>query len=280
MRVGIFAKTFAGSDPGTVLKAAADAGYQSVQYNMACSGLSALPDLVTDQAAEAVALAAQANGVAIAAVSATYNMIHPDLNIREAGRTSFAAIAAKARMMGAGLLTVCSGSCDPDDQWRHHPDNGGSEAWSQMLREFGYLITVAEQHDLRIGVEPELGSVVRSSVKAVELIRTMQSERIRIVFDAANLFETATAHERKRIIEDAVEQLGPHIEIAHAKDRTGDGNFAAAGKGVIDFEHYLAALQNAGFAGDLITHGLSAEQAPDVAAFLESCLVWHGAFEL
>jgi sugar phosphate isomerase/epimerase len=272
MRIGIFAKTFAGSDPDAVLEAAAGAGFQSVQYNMACSGLSALPEMISAQKAEAVALAANENGISIAAVSATYNMIHPDLSIRNAGRRSFAAIAAKARMMGSGLLTVCSGSCDAEDQWRHHPDNAGTEAWSEMLREFGQLVTIAEQHDVRIAVEPELSNVVSSASKASELMRAMQSDRIRIVFDAANLFEIATADERKRIIEDAVEQLGPHIEIAHAKDRRVNGGFAAAGKGVIDFRHYLAALRKAGFEGDLITHGLSAEEAPEVAAFLKSSL--------
>jgi sugar phosphate isomerase/epimerase len=272
MRLGIFAKTFPGSDPDTVLVAAAGAGFQSVQYNMACSGLSSLPEEISDQAAEAVALAVKATGVAIAAVSATYNMIHPDLSIREAGRRSFAVVAAKARMMGAGLLTVCSGSCDAEDQWRHHPDNCGAEAWAEMLREFGHMVAIAERHDVRIGVEPELGNVVSSAAKAGEVIRAMQSDRIRIVFDAANLFDIASADERKRIIEDAVEQLGPHIEIAHAKDRTGVGGFAAAGKGVIDFQHYLTALRNAGFEGDLITHGLSAKEAPGVAAFLKSSL--------
>jgi sugar phosphate isomerase/epimerase len=272
MRIGIFAKTFAGSHPEAAMKAAANSGYHSVQYNMACSGLSSLPETVSDEIATAVGTASKANGILVSAVSATYNMIHPDMNAREAGRRSFAAIAAKARMLGTKLLTVCSGSCDTQDQWHHHPDNGGTDAWSQMLREFEHLVAIAEQHDVRIGVEPELGNVVSSASKASELMRAMQSERIRIVFDAANLFETATADDQKRIIEDAVEQLGPHIEIAHAKDRTVDGGFAAAGKGVIDFRHYLAALNNAGFKGDLITHGLSAEEAADVATFLKSSL--------
>jgi sugar phosphate isomerase/epimerase len=271
MRVGIFAKTFAGTDPGTVMKAAAEAGYQSVQYNMACSGLASLPDAVSDEIAAAVDAASKASGISVAAISATYNMIHPDMKKREAGRASFAAIAAKARLMGTQLLTVCSGSCDPEDQWRHHRDNSGKDAWGKMLREFEQLIAIAEEHDVRIGVEPELGNAVSSAAKAKELIATLQSKRIRIVFDAANLFEVAAAAEQRRIVEDAVGELGPHIEIAHAKDRKADGGFTAAGKGIIDFKHYVSALRHAGFDGDQITHGLNAEEAPEVAAFLKGC---------
>lgn len=272
MRIGIFAKTFPGSTPGMVMQAAVGAGFRSVQYNMACSGMSALPEHISTDAAQAVNAASKASGAAIAAVSATYNMIHPDLQIRQSGRRSFECIAAKARMMGAQLLTVCSGSCDPDDQWRHHPGNAGADAWGEMLREFEQLIRIADQHDIRIGVEPELGNVVSSAAKAAELISAMKSDRIRIVLDAANLFEIANASEQRRIIEEAIDRLGPFIEIAHAKDRNPDGSFAAAGKGVIDFRHYLASLKAAGFAGDLITHGLSAQEAPDVANILNAAL--------
>jgi hypothetical protein len=46
MRLGIFAKTFPGNDPVTVMSAARMAGYGAVQYNMACSGLPAMPDAI------------------------------------------------------------------------------------------------------------------------------------------------------------------------------------------------------------------------------------------
>ncbi len=43
MQIGIFAKTFAGNDADTVLRQSAEAGYEGVQYNMACSGLASMP---------------------------------------------------------------------------------------------------------------------------------------------------------------------------------------------------------------------------------------------
>jgi putative intracellular protease/amidase len=38
---------------------------------------------------------------------------------------------------------------------------------------------------------------------------------------------------------------------------------------VIDFAHFFGCLRAAGFDGDLVTHGLTAAEAPGVAAFLE-----------
>ena len=60
--------------------------------------------------------------------------------------------------------------------------------------------------------------------------------------------------------------------MAHAKDRDAIGRFGTAGQGVVDFAHFLSRLKAAGFDGDLVTHGLTAAEAPDVAAFLRRTL--------
>ena len=78
MRLGIFAKTFAGHDPAHVLRQVRAAGFDCAQFNMACAGLESRPDAVPDAIAERGAEAGARAGVALAAVSATYNMIHPD----------------------------------------------------------------------------------------------------------------------------------------------------------------------------------------------------------
>ncbi len=269
MKLGIFAKTFAGTTPKAVLSAARRAGYEAVQYNMACSGLSPLPSAISDETAEAVHAAAEETGVEIVAVSATYNMIDPNLTERRKGRQAFAAIAGAARRMGTGLLTLCTGTCDPDDLWRHHPNNSSAAAWEEMCKEFRLLLAIAEEQDVYVGVEPELGNVVSSARRARELLDTLTSGRVRIIFDAANLFEIADVERQHAFIDEAVELLGDSIAIAHAKDRLADGRFGTAGDGVLDYRRYLAALKRSGFRGSLITHGLAAREAERVAAFLK-----------
>jgi sugar phosphate isomerase/epimerase len=268
MRLGIFAKTFPGSNPHAVLQAAKKAGFEAVQYNMACSGLGSLPQHISPADAEAVRRAAQDAGIEIAAISATYNMIDPVMARREAGRRSFAAIAAAAKDMGTPLLTVCTGSRDVFDQWRHHPDNATQESWNEMCREFEILLAIAERSDIQIGVEPELGNVVSSAKKARKLLVAFGSKRIGIVLDAANLFETATQDAQRIVVSEAIALLGPSIVMAHAKDRTADGGFAAAGRGVLDWTQHLSELKTHGFDGPLVAHGLEASDAPGVASFL------------
>ncbi len=270
-RIGIFAKTFSGTMPEQVLLASAVAGFKSVQYNMACSGLASLPDEISDELALAVARAAANAHVKISAISATYNMAHPDKKLRENGRHGFEVVAAKAKMMGANLITLCTGSRDPDDQWRHHPDNQSKKAWADMAHEFEKLIAIAEREDLFLGIEPELGNVVSDPIKALKLIGQMKSHRLRIVFDAANLFERASFDEVRVLVEQGIATLAPYISLAHAKDRSAEGAPCAPGQGIIDFKHYLNTLHVSGFSGDIIAHGFGADEAAGVAAFIKSC---------
>ena len=272
MRLGIFAKTFPGSAPDIVLASARRAGFATVQYNLACSGLDPLPAAIPADAPIAVRTAAAETGVGIAAVSATYNMIHPNPGEREKGRRAFRAVAAAARQMGTNLLTLCSGSRDAQDQWRFHPDNATPAAWSEMCHEFQLLHVVAVEHDVFLRVEPELANVVSSAARARQLLDTFTGGRIRIVLDAANLFETATLEKQHMLIGEAVDLLGDAIALAHAKDRLPGGRFTYAGGGVLDYPYYLSALRRAGFRGSLITHGLDAAEAPRVGAFLAAAL--------
>jgi sugar phosphate isomerase/epimerase len=268
MQIGVFAKTFEGKDPAAVFGATVRAGFGAVQYNMACSGLASMPDEVPAEVAQAVADAAGAARIEVVAVSGTYNMIHPDKSVRERGHARLEAIARACGAMGTRLITLCTGTRDPDDQWRGHPDNAGPDAWSDLLESFAVAVRIAETHDVYLGIEPELANVVDSARRARRLIDELGSDRLRIVLDPANLFEVASPQSQRDIVAAASDLLGDRIAIGHAKDRDARGGFASAGQGVLDYPHYFARLRAVGFDGPMITHGLTADEAPAVAKFL------------
>jgi sugar phosphate isomerase/epimerase len=272
MQIGIFAKTFPGGDPSTVLRAAKAAGYATVQYNMACSGLASLPPAIPEHVGREVREAAERSEVTIAAVSATYNMIHPDPAVRKAGQASLRAIAGSARTMGTRLLTLCTGTRDPHDQWRWHAENSAPDAWRDLLTSMEIALEIAEELDVDLGVEPEAANVVDSALEARRLLDTLKSPRLKIVLDPANLIESEGADERRHIIAEAVDRLAGDIAIAHAKDRKVDGDFATAGAGGIDFPHFFRCLAECGFNGPIITHGLDVSEAVGVAHLLKDAL--------
>ena len=268
MQVGIFARTFAAPNVLAAFKAARDAGYDVVQLNMMVLGGASMPETIAPADCEDIAAACAGSGVGICGVSGTYNMIHPDTAIRSDGFARLAALIRAAPLMGTRLVTLCTGTRNPTDQWAHHPDNAGIEAWHDLLVEMAKAASLAEECGVDLGIEPELANVVSSAEQARQLIDSLGSPRLKVVLDPANLFVTASAVEARTIVAQAVDLLADRIVMAHAKDRLADGSFAAAGLGVVDFRHFVRRLHATGFNGPLVTHGLSEAEAPTVAAFL------------
>lgn len=270
MRRGIFGRTFPGTDPEAVLDRVAGAGFAAVHWNMASAGLPSMPDAVPDGLPRRIAEAAQARGVAIVGLSGTYNMIHPDPAQRARGLARLAHAIRAARGMDAPLVTLCTGTRDPDDQWRTHPENACPEAWVDLLAEMERAVLLAESAGVRLGIEPEAANVVSDPTKARRLLDDLQSSAVAIVLDPANLFEEPPDPAPLRdAVARAVDLLGPDLVMAHAKDRDPRGQVVAAGQGVIDFGHFADCLRRAGFDGDVVTHGLAPEEAPAVADLLK-----------
>ncbi|WP_457151418.1 sugar phosphate isomerase/epimerase family protein [Mesorhizobium sp. P5_C1] len=272
MRLGIFAKTFPGAEPAAVLAAVRHAGYETTQFNLACAGLPSMPDAVPADAIAAIRAAAQSSGVSLAALSGTYNMAHPDKAVRDDGLKRLAVVIEAAAALGIPLVTLCTGSRNAADQWAYHPDNADPAAWSDMATEMAKALALAEAAGVDLGIEPEQANIVTSAKDATTLIAEMGSKRLKIVLDPANLFEHATPGEARTIVAAAIGEAAGHIAMAHAKDRYGDGRFASAGQGIVDFPDFIARLKAVGFDGALVTHGLSAGEAPGVAAFLRRLL--------
>ena len=270
--IGIFAKTFPGRSPRDVLASARDAGFQMVQYNMTCSGLSALPGVVPTEAIDELRAASDATGVTLAALSATYNMVHPDETVRRAGQVALVALAGTAHDVGIPLLTLCTGTRDAANQWAWHPENRSPATWRMLLSSLDAAIESTEQYDRMLGIEPEPANVVESAARAKALIDELGSSRVRIVFDAANLLDTATLLAGRNAIRSALEhalsEVAEHVVLVHAKDRTLDGVVVAAGRGAMDYDAYFDALAQSGVRAPIVTHGLDADAAPGVAAFL------------
>jgi sugar phosphate isomerase/epimerase len=79
MQLGIFAKTFDRPEVASCLQAVADAGIRATQFNLSVAGLPTIPDEpVPDEIIQRIRAAADQAGVALAAISGTFNAAHPD----------------------------------------------------------------------------------------------------------------------------------------------------------------------------------------------------------
>jgi sugar phosphate isomerase/epimerase len=272
MDAGIFAKTFRRGSLGETLDAVAAHGIEAIQFNMAIVGGPSLPAEITGDTAREIRAAVAARGLTVAAVSGTYNMAHPDPRIRDAGADRLAALIAAAPHLGTSVVTLCTGSRDPEDMWRAHPDNAGAEAWRDSLEQIAAALAVAERHDVVLAFEPEHNNVVSDAAAGRRLLAELRSEHLKVVLDAANLIRPGELARQHETLREAFALLGDALVLAHAKDVLDDGAIVAAGRGGLDYGLYVELLRDAGFTGPLILHGLSEDEVPEAVRFVRGHL--------
>jgi len=280
VRLGIFAKTFSRPSLEGVFEAFAGHGLRETQFNMSVAGLPPMPDEIAPALADRVREAAAERNIALVAVSGTFNMIHPDEKVRRDGLRRLGVLAGACERLGSSTLTLCTGTRDPEDMWRRHPDNARPEAWRDLLATMQEALETAEEHGVTLSFEPEAANVVDSAEKGRRLLDEMRSPRLKVIMDAANLFDAGDPARRlsrqEEILDEAFVLLGGDLLLAHAKDVKGSGEIVAAGKGDLDYDLYLKHLNDAGYGGPLVVHGLAEEEVEGSLAFLRRKLAEVG----
>jgi len=273
MKLGIFAKTFNSESIQCLFESAKSHQIKYLQYNMVCSGLPELPKHIPDEVVQEVIACTIDYDLRIIGLSATFNMIDPDPKVRNAGLKSLAAIAKAGQLMGSDFISLCSGSRDPVNKWKWHPENNSPAAWRDLLETLEQAIQITEEYNTVLGIEPETANVVKNPTLARKLLDEVQCSRLKIILDPANLFEQASNSEQVNgLIGQAFDLLHQDIAMAHAKDRKLDGTFMPVGQGDLNFEFYIGLLRQTQFKGPLVMHGLEEKQVAASVKFLKSIM--------
>lgn len=274
MEIGIFSKTFARPTLGAVLDAVAEHGVSAVQFNMSCAGVGEMPAEIGPDLTTTIRQAMAARGITMAAISGTFNMIHPNLAERQDGLRRLRTLAAACHDLGTSVITLCTGTRDTTSMWRAHPDNGAADAWRDLVVSMYEAAAIADEYGVIMAFEPEVSNVIDSAQRARRLLDEINSPRLKVVMDGANIFHKGELPHMTAMLTEAFDLLGNDIALAHAKDLTEDGHAgnAAAGTGLLDYALYVRLLQESGYNGALVLHGLSEAQTPGCVAFLRTKL--------
>ena len=274
-RLGIFARTFRRDTAARVAAAVGGAGYALAHWNFAAIGLPTLAPGVTNEQVTRVRAAFGAAGLAIPSVSGTFNVIHPDaaLRVRQTGQA--VRLIGLVGELGADVVTLCTGTRDPDDMWRAHPGNTVPSAWTDLRRTLDPLLEAAREAGVRLGVEPEAGNVVRDAATAARLLDELGDDApVGIVLDPANLLTSHTVARQDEIIGEAVDLLGARIVGIQAKDvpaAYSAARYCAPGTGLLDYPAVFAQLSRVGPV-PVIVQDATEDDAARVRADL---LRWH-----
>ncbi len=272
MQLGIFAKTFPRATLGETLEAVIQHDLRCVQFNMACAGLASMPEAIDPAVIAQIQAEMKSRQIGMAAVSGTFNMAHPDPQIRLDGLRRLAILSAVCKAIGTAIITLCAGSRDPQDMWRWHDENTSPAAWRDMLETMGAAVKIAENAGVTLAFEPERATVVYNARLARELLTRIASPNLKVVLDPANIIDGRDPAAIPQVIDEAFDLLGDAIVLAHAKDKGPDDGIRAPGKGCLDYARYLKRLDDMHFEGALMIHGLEEGEVDASVQFLRNAM--------
>lgn len=270
MQIGMMDGTIVRPTLQETLDAALEYGIYHIQFNLVRTSLSALPEPIDTSLCDRIRTEFDTRNMTIAALGGQYNMIHPDRQKRHDGLQRLRVLASACDRLGTSVITLCTGTRDPDSMWRRHPDNDSQEAWTDLLASVRQAVQIAEDYGVTLAFEPEVANVVDSACKARRLLDEIESPRLKVTMDGANIFHAGELPRMREMLDEAFALVGKDIAIAHAKDldRDGQAGHLAAGKGRLDYKHYLSLLNKLDFDIPVILHGLTESELPESIAFM------------
>lgn len=271
MQIGIFTTVFGRPTLAETLDAVAAAGLAAVQFDLTSAGLPELPEQLDAGVAAAISAAFRERGITMAAVSGTYNLIHPDEAQRRAGLRGLRVLAAACGALGTNTITLATGTRHREDMWKAHPDNTTPAAWDETVAALREVAAIGAEHGVTMAFEPEVNNVVDSARKARRMLDAVGSPHLKVVLDGANIFHAGELSAMAATLDEAFALLGGDIALAHAKDldHDGDAGHLPAGYGLLDYDRYLRGLREVGYTGPVVLHSLAEAQVVGCVAFLE-----------
>jgi sugar phosphate isomerase/epimerase len=218
MHLGIFAKTFPRPTLEETLDAIADRGLTHVQFNMSCCGLPPLPERIDEDLCIWIARSFRERGLTMAAISGTFNLCDPDAGRLQENLERLKVLAAACRWLDTRIITLCTGTRDPDEMWRWHPENVRRSAWETLIASMREAVKIADRHEVSLAFEPEINNVVYSVARARMLLDQVESPWLKVVIDPANLVRPGDFPRMEEVLDEAFDWLSQDTVLAHAKN--------------------------------------------------------------
>lgn len=243
-------------------------GFGAVQFafssiketNFVPNGQIEIPAEIPYKAVVEADRAANRYNLPIEVVNGTFNMEHPDRDVREEGLRRFGILMKASAALGAKYISLCSGSRNADHLWSWSPNNDDDDTWADMQETIARAVEMAEGENIVLAIESEAANIIDTPENARKILDTISSNSLKMILDCANLFHSGMAHPEKvqAVLQHALDVFGEDIVIVHGKDiREGDGiDFCGTGLGIVQFDYVANKLKELGYTGDMFLHGI------------------------
>ncbi|HJZ49199.1 MAG TPA: sugar phosphate isomerase/epimerase family protein [Roseiflexaceae bacterium] len=176
---------------------------------------------ITGSDCRAFAALYDATGLELAQFSLSYNecLFAPEPGIRAAATEKIGRGIELARWLGAHGFLIRPGSLNPAGPWTPHRDNHLPQSLARLIATLRPLAARAEAEGVLLVMETHAISIVDSPEVCAEVVEAVGSDKLRIVMDAVNHFQSLRqvyrSADRLNQIFDVMGAIAP---LAHIKD--------------------------------------------------------------
>lgn len=180
------------------------------------------------------------NGLDVAVLGCYLNLAHPDPAKIAEFKSRYYGHLRVASLAGACVVGTETGA--PNAQYKLDANTHSQEALDIFTRNLADVVEVAEKYGVTMAIEPVWNHIVYNADRAVQVLNSIQSPNLRIIFDPVNLLCMENADNREAVFQDAMDKLCDKIAIVHLKDFVRqDGKLVsvAAGTGEMQYDNIL-----------------------------------------
>jgi sugar phosphate isomerase/epimerase len=173
------------------------------------------------------------------------NLAHPVPEKLHEIQTRYYGNLRVASLAGAAMVGTETGA--PNEAYKMDPATHGDEALQTFIRNLDPVVECAEHYGVTMAIEPVWKHIVYNADRALEVIRSIGSRNLRIIFDPVNLLSLENVEDRERVIDDAMDKLCDSIAMVHLKDYVRSGNdlvSVAAGTGEMDYSKIMSFIKS------------------------------------
>jgi len=184
------------------------------------------------------------NDLDIAVLGCYLNLSHPNPEKLAEIQSRYYANIRVASLSGACMVGTETGA--PNEAYRYEPACHGKEALDAFVRGLAPVVECAERYGVTLAIEPVWNHIVWNPDRAKEVLKTIQSKNLRIIFDPVNLLSPENVSDRDHVLLDAMDKLCDSIAMVHLKDYIPTGSSlksVAAGTGQMDYRPILSFLK-------------------------------------
>lgn len=180
----------------------------------------------------------------IAVLGCYMNLATPDrVKLQEFQGRYYGSIRTAARC-NCGMVGTETGT--PNAEYKPDRMTRSDEALQTFIRNLAPVVECAENYGVTLAIEPVLKHIVYNPRRATEVLNTLRSRNLRIIFDPVNLLGPENVDNRDYVIEEALDLLFNDIAMVHLKDYVRGENdliSVAAGEGEMDYRAILRFLK-------------------------------------